>query len=275
MSRPPDDTHQTADDAVLSAYLDAELPQADADRLTARLAADPALSRRLEEMQSANRAARRAFEVVDDRPLPQGVLDLLEDANARQTGDKEQTGRVVQFPPSGPRHYLQVPVALAASVALAAGFLLGDLVRRAPGTDADITALYAGAIPEDSEIHRVLESGVSTEPEELASGAEARLLLTFENEQGDWCRQLQLAAESGSMQALACRRDGTWRMEAAAFGTVPDSASEAEYQAASRASFPALDAAIEAQIGARPPLSPEEESRLISNDWKKSGGSME
>jgi hypothetical protein len=165
------------------------------------------------------------------------------------------------------RRFLEAPVAIAASVALVAGFLAGDMVRRTPESGAlRIASLYGGAIPRTSELHDFLESGVSTEPEVLSGDVRGTLLLTFENEDSEWCRQLQLASASGSMQALACRRNGAWQMEAVTYDVA--ASPDGNYQAASPRSSTALEAAVDAQIGDRAPLGAEEEVLLISRGWK-------
>jgi hypothetical protein len=259
----------TTDDAILGAYLDGELSPDDARRLKDRLAGDPALARRLEEMQSADLAVRKVFEAADELPFREGVLDLLKHKRADSPQVGSGQGNVVRFPPRALRRYWQAPVAIAASVALAAGFLAGDIVRRTLDGDVFLgPSLYADAIPRTSELHDFLESGVSGAPQVLPSGVSGRLLLTFENRDSDWCRQLQLARETGSVQALACRRDGAWEMEAVAYDA-PAAPGGDDYLTASSGSLPAVDAAIEEQMGAGEPLDREEEYRLISNGWEK------
>jgi hypothetical protein len=256
----------TTDDAVLSAYLDEELSSDDTSRLRDRLARDPVLARRLEEMRSANLALRKVFAAADAQPIPQNVLDLLTDRSQVQG----EEANVVTFPARAMRRYFQAPVAIAASVALAAGFLAGDVVRRTLDGDVGVgPSLYAGTIPQTSELHDFLESGLSGAPQVLPSGVSAKLLLTFESRDSDWCRQLQLAAETGSVQALACRRNGSWQMEALAYGAPASPGSN--YRAAGTESSPALDAAIDEQIGSGEPLGSEAESLLISNGWRKPG----
>lgn len=257
-----------SDDTILSAYLDDELSPDDAMRLQDRLAEDPALAQRLEDMRSANLSARSAFRAADQLPLPQGVLDLLADKGADRSQSKSDDRRIARFPQRGLQRFFRAPVAIAASVALAAGFLAGEMLQR--GQDADLPAvptLYSTEIPTTSELHDFLESAVSGAPRVLPSGVSGRLLLTFENRDSDWCRQLQLAAEKGSVQALACRRNGVWQMEAVVYGASASPGSQ--YEAASSQSFPALDAAIDEQIGAGEPLGPEAESSLIANGWRK------
>jgi hypothetical protein len=256
----------TSDDAILSAYLDDELSGDEAGRLHDRLVGDPALARRLEEMRAANLAARSFFRAADGEPLPQGVLDLLNDEADSSTQERSEAN-VVRFPARGLWRYFQPPVAIAASVALAVGFLAGDMAHRTQDADVPGLWLYAGTIPEASELYDFLESGISGVPQTLPSGIHGRLILTFENKDSDWCRQLQLAAETGSAQALACRRQGAWQMEAVAYDV--EASPEGSYLAASSSTLPALDAAIDEQIGGGEPLDVEAEKLLISNSWRK------
>lgn len=257
----------TSDDAILSAYLDDELSGDEAGRLRDRLAGDPALARRLEEMRAANLAARRFFRAADEQPLPRGVLDLLNDGADSSTRQASEAKNVVRFPARGLWRYVQPPVAIAASVALAVGFLAGDMAHRAQDADVPGLWLYAGTIPETSELYDFLESGISGVPQTLPGGIRGRLMLTFENRDSDWCRQLQLAAETGSAQALACRRQGAWQVEAVAYDV--EASPDGNYLAASSSTLPALDAAIDEQIGGGEPVDVEAEKRLISNAWKK------
>jgi negative regulator of sigma E activity len=259
----PDDS---VDDERLCAWLDGELPAEEADRLSDRLAADPALARRLGALRGTDETMRRLYAAVDELPLPQQVLDLLQDDAAGAAG-AEVKSNVVAFPRRGMRSFLQMPVAIAASVALVAGFLVSGLMSRDAGRVGDPATLYARTIPGDSELHRLLESGLSTEARTLDGGADARVVLTFQAGDGDWCRQFELAAPAGSTQALACRRGGNWQVETASFTDARDTGGP--YQQASGATTPALDAAVEALIGDREPLAAEEESRLISKGWEK------
>jgi negative regulator of sigma E activity len=254
------------DDALLSAYLDGELPAREAEKLEMRLADDPLLASRLAAMRTADQATRKLYARIDELPMPQHVLDLLKEDGADVGGDAHESN-VIAFPRRGIRQFVQMPVALAASVALAAGFLLSGLVSRESGTGSGVPDLYAGAIPNGSELHRLLETGQGPATQTLASGADGRVILTFQAEDGDYCRQFQLDAGSGSMHALACRRDdGAWRMETASYA---DSAAPGGlYQQASGAAPAALDAAVEALMGDREPLDPRQESLLISNSWR-------
>jgi anti-sigma factor RsiW len=66
----------------LSAYLDGELPTAEADDLARQLATDPALRAEFEALQSANAAAIADFDALLRAPLPLGLVRAVRDADA-------------------------------------------------------------------------------------------------------------------------------------------------------------------------------------------------
>lgn len=258
------ESREERDDRLLSAYLDGELPETQADEITARLAREPELARRLEALQSVDPATRALFDRLDDLPMPRGVVDLLNEDSQNSRGRKPSPGgnNVLAFPRRLVRGFGQVPVAIAAALALVAGFLGGRLQPGSPGPALD--ALYAQHIPAASGVHDLLENGISTEPARLADGSEARLLLTFEDRAGNWCRQLAVSREGRQLQALACRRDGRWQTEALAFGQP----ASGEFRQAGGDTPAAIDAAIDRLIAGEP-ADAEAERALVRDAWKK------
>jgi negative regulator of sigma E activity len=253
------------DDERLSAWLDGELPRGEAKRVEERLIAEPALARRLERMREAERKAQHAFHAIDATPVPQTVLDLLKNDRA----DRSQEARgahVVSLRSRVPR-FFQVPVAIAASVALVAGFLVRDLI--APQGVGDELALpVSGLLAGNSGLHRVLETAPAAEPVRLAGGRNAEVVLTFQAENGDWCRQFLIGTEGSALHGLACRQPDGWRLETASFAApgAPDSA----FQQAAGPTPAALEAAVRARLGGSDPLGSEAEIQVISGGWEKS-----
>ena len=250
------------DDELLSAYIDGALPETDADKLTERLAREPALQKRLELLQSGDETTRRLFARIDEQPMPQAVLDLLQSNDEAET--TAAANNVVAFRPRGWQRFATAPVAIAASVALAAGFLVSRLVDQAPD-NAAAAALYAQTIPADSAVHRMLEENRSAEAVQFADGSEGQVILSFADLSGDWCRQLAIGNTAGTVEALACRRDGQWRTEIVSFSATAGST----YQQASGGPSVALSAAIDRLIGDSQPVDKQEEYRLIQEKWKK------
>lgn len=248
------------DDERLSAWMDGELESGEADRLEQRLAAEPALADRLEELRAADRSAGRVYRAIDDVPMPAAVLELLEKRSAGRVDDPP-AGNVIPMPLRGPRRFLRLPVAIAASVALVAGFLVHDFIRSGPAIE------LTGTVARNSDLYRLLETGVSGDALSL-SGGEGRIVLTFEAGDGDWCRQFRLRTGGGAAQGLACRGAGGWRMEAASFA--PEGG-EGPYRQAADDTPPALERAVRDRLGDAAFLKSDEEKQLISNGWRKSG----
>ena len=99
--------------------------------LKRRLAVEPALAARLEELERANSALRNAYAGIAAEPLPQRVLDLI-DAAPRAT-----TASVVDITTrrqTRERRFAPLPMSLAAGIALAVGLGAGYLVTSRPPT---------------------------------------------------------------------------------------------------------------------------------------------
>jgi hypothetical protein len=253
------DTRQDRDDELLSAYLDSELPRAEADDLARRLAREPALSARLEELRAMNRAAAAAFRVFDERPMPRRVVELLggdeTEARASDVVPLRQPPTLGQF--------FRLPVALAASVALIIGLWLGGL----PGDGgAPEGAAYASRIEEGSALHAAFDRAASGTVVELDGGGIAAPRLTFLSEGGAWCRQVRITGGPAPADTLACRRNGEWQVQLVTFGPAMR-AGEGAYGQASAGAAPAMRAALEDLMGREPPLGPDEEADVIGRGW--------
>lgn len=250
------------DDELLSALLDGELDEQAADVLTERLAREPALARRLEALRSANADVRAMYASIDQLPMPQGVLDLLA---TNGSGDAARPDNVVAFPRRLMERFANAPVAIAASVAVAAGFFANQLLQQAPQPASELSALQARTVPAGSAVYELLEHNPSARDIAFGDGARGEVVLTFQDERGDWCRQLRIASDTTELQALACRRDGNWRNEVLSFGEPAAS----EYQQASAAASAVISSAIDRFIGDREPLGPAEEEQRIRDGWRK------
>lgn len=249
------------DDIALSAYIDGELPREDARALKERLLKEPALARRLEALRGADNDALRMYAAIDKRPMPQAVLDLL-----GQEPTPAKDSNVIAFPKRGIQQFFQMPVAIAASVALLAGFLVGDVFRESNLASPEMTGLYAGQVDTNSNLHQILENGTSAQAGSLSDGVNAELLLTFQDLDGDYCRQLRVDGSGAPLQGIACRRGGSWQVEAVSIAGAR--APDGSYQQASGETPAAIDSAIDSLIGLLPPLDLEEETSVVSNGWK-------
>ena len=234
-------------DLELSAYLDGELDPARADALETRLAAEPELAERLAALRTAEARFVRELEAVEDAPLPEGLLSLLE------SGDAAPAANVAGLQQRRPA---PLPLALAAGIALVVGFLLARLVVPPAGAPGD-SLLAGGVVDSASPLHDVLQHQPSGTLTELAGGAVVTPVMSFAAEGGGYCRELQVQSAAGGSRALACTRSGAaWQVEVAEFAP----ADAAGYQVAGSSS-------AVARAGARrragEPLDAEEEAALL------------
>ena len=255
------------DDEQLSAYIDGELSLDATTALTARLAQEPQLLKRLEQLRKADDAQRDLYAALAEQPLPQAVVDMLSNEGAESKGDLAGDN-IVAFPPRGPAAFLQVPVGIAASIALVVGFLVGGFQGNGdvPG-DSGLAGVstFAGTIAAESRLHQLLEAGRSGAPTDKSQPGSGRVILSFQSPDGDYCRQVEVAEGNGAMQALACRRNGDWQLAAASFGA--SSAPAGNYVAAT-AQATVVRAAVTQLMGDREPLTPAAEAELIANGWQ-------
>lgn len=263
-----------SDDELLSAYLDGELPAEREAELERRLEADPALALKLERLSEANAALRDAYAPVADEPMPQGVLDAIgalapEAPEARR--NESRGGSVVDL---GARRIgrkpavFPWPLALAASVTLAIGVMLGLLI--APQNDTPLAGLLAGTgdVARGSELHNTLETGPSGTARAIGADLIATPVLSFASREGGYCREIEIAGADVSAAALACRSDGGWQVEALGIVASPTrngGQPGGEFRPAGRASS-AIDAAIDDRI-LGDALDAAAEAALIESAW--------
>lgn len=174
-------------DEVLSAYIDGELPPEEAARVALALTRDPAATERVAELRAADARLRQAFEA----PLPDP------DALAHRLAEGMKAA-----PPRwrAPRRALLGLAGGLAALALALGLAAGRLgLKREVRIDADAGLLAVG------DLQAALEAQPSN-----AAGA-VQIFRTFRTDDGRVCRRFGLRA---SLQGVACRADGRWRLVA-------------------------------------------------------------
>jgi len=186
--------------------------------------------------------------------LPDRVLELLRAPQARE-------GNVVDLGARRQRRPLPVwlPHAAAAGVALAIGLGLGVVLS--PRLEDGPAGLLAatGAVAQGSPLHELLESAASGE-RRAVDGATAEARFTFRTQGGDWCRELAVSSGSARNAAVACRRDGSWRVE-----LVGVEAAAGEVYRPAGGDSP-LREAVDALIDGEP-LEPDAERALVERGW--------
>ena len=246
-------------DEQLTAYADGELPAAEAQVIAEAARADAALAARIERFVQTRRVLERAFAPKLDEPMPPRLRALLEAPAA---------GKVVPLRRPGAPRPQWIPVALAASVALAVGLSLSVWL---PGRQAEGVAV-AGLPPDAAALQLALEASASGVPVAgAAAGVRYEILptSTLRTAQGGYCREFEssLPDRGARARGLACRgADGAWATVAvAALDTgAPGAAAPDGYVPAS-GEGPDLAAAL----GQPARLTPAEEQALITQHWSR------
>jgi hypothetical protein len=256
----------TADDQVLSAYLDGELSAEETAALEARLRREPPLARRLQTLRGTDEALRSAYGPIAGEPLPESILALLE--QSPDTPEHAAAGTVVDLRRRSTRRAFTIPAAIAASIALLAGFLLGTLVTTPPPEPGSPLALVPrdGNVEASTTLHELLHSLPSGASREVMEGHSAMPRLTFLTADGTPCRQLDVASADATTEMLACRRGERWRIELVALGPPPPAPADGIYRPASGPPSEAMDNAVDLLIEG-PPLGAEAEHDLIERGW--------
>lgn len=233
------------DDETLMAYADGEADADTAARIEAAMAGDDALAERVALLTDTRRTVKAAFAADLDTPVPESLAAAI-----RQAGTPESN--VLAF-----RRYGFRSTAIAASLALAVGIGAGWVARS--GQDADHPLHLAGL--EHPDLARHLAGTPSGEEVTLADGARLRMIASFEDGVGQFCRELEHDGTDGqTVVAVTCRQGGDWALVFAV-------AAGASGGYAPASSLEALDAWL-ALIGAGQPLDAQAEAqrmRAIAN----------
>lgn len=240
------------DDETLMAFADGELDEATSLRLEKALESDEALAERLAVFLDTRMALAATMKPLIDEPVPDAlaasVRRMVEDS---KSGNSDAAGsKIVAFRRREKPEILRLrqswlaPIAASvlAVVAGAGGFVVG---RGSVGFGA----------PAERELYAALDRQPSGRDIELGQSAVLRIVSSFVDGQGEFCREYELKRQQESMTTVACRMDGTWTtrltlLSPRAEGYVPVSSQET------------IDAYL-ASIEAAPPLSAEEEQRSL------------
>lgn len=186
------------DDEILMRRVDGELTAAEAERIDAVAAADPAIAARLAAMRAARKAATEAFPFMADA-RDRDLARMIANSSAK-TSPLAAIGRSLADAFAPRRAVIWGGLATAAFVGgLALGPLLGE---RSEGLTAQ-----GGGVLADAGLVRVLDTRLAADG---ADGEGRAVGLTFRSGEGGWCRTFR-AGEAG-VAGLACREDAVWRV---------------------------------------------------------------
>lgn len=222
------------DEEEFFAWLDGELPPADAARVEARVAADPALAAEAQAHRAMGAGLRAAFDPV---MTPQHTIASL---SARRA---EHAARRVG-----------VPQWAAIAATLVVGIGLGTMVGGG-GTTRSPIVVDGQRMVAAAALDRALTGQLASADQQ---GAGTRVGLTFRSGRG-LCRTFAAEAASG----VACRNGDKWRIEGL-FGA--DAAPAATYRMAAGGD-PRLAALVDGMIVGEP-LDAASEASARKSGWK-------
>ena len=236
-------------EARILAFLDGALDDAEQAAFEAELAADPALAAEVERLAGNDALLRAAFlldEQVDEALLARmGLADPVPVAPPVAANDN---------PPWYRRFALPLGGAIAAGLALM-------LTIGMPGGNGTVGFSEA------------LDATPSGQFAMLDGDRRLTPVLSFEAEDGRFCREFTLGQGAGGNTGIACRDGDGWQVEALEGGAadLPDGT---RIGLAAGAENAALDAAY-ARLGASDPLPAADEAALIAGNWKKTSAPAE
>lgn len=230
------------DDETLMALADGEIAGDEAARLRARIASDAGLAARYALFAQTAGLVNAAAQADPEAAVSPDLV-----ARIRGMATAPRADNVVPLPRPSPRWQ---PMAIAASLALAAGLSAGLLL--APGAPApEAPALTA-------DLRDRLGTLASGAEAELADGRRVAVVASFTDEAGAFCREFETVTPGdGGYVSIACRDDAIWSLRLAI--ATPAEAAQGYAPASSLAALDAFYAAT----GASQPLTTDEERRFL------------
>jgi hypothetical protein len=242
----------TIDPERLAAYADGQLPPDEAARVAAAIAADPALSRQVAAHRALRATLSAHFAPILDESVPPRLAAMLE---ASRADEAEGDDNVIDFGAMlaararpAPRRWM-MGGAIAASLAL--GLVLGTQVPR-----GGLMRESGGHLVAEGALDRALTGQLAGE-----SGGDTRILLSFRDARGGYCRGF----ETGGTAGIACRADGHWAIVRSQSGGASEPAGDFR-QAGSQA---AQIMAAAQDMATGPALDPEAERTARDAGWAR------
>ena len=230
----------------LAAFADGELTGETEARIAAAVAADEELARQVERHRALKEKLAGHFTPIVDQPVPGHLKQMLQGAS---DDESEDTAEVVDFAAARDRIDSRRKLrgwgwaggAIAAALVAALIFTTGEDARTG----------YA-----DAQLASTLDNQlVATQPGDTGT----RILLSFRNDAGEFCRAYSTAEQSG----ISCRDADGWRQEAIGAGSA---GGQTEYRMAG-SETEILEAAQDMASG--PALTAEEEAAALERGWRR------
>lgn len=223
----------TPDDEMLMAYADGELDALTAKRVERAIAEDPELAAKVAAHRRLRSDLAAAFPLAGGRDPLEAVIRSAPAPIARRR------------PPIWRQPWLQ---AAAMAACLVIGVSVGSNWRAGP-----IATDRSGALVASGTLARALDNQLASE------AGETRIVVSFRNTQGSYCRVFAGAATDG----IACRTAGQWRLVRTGAGSAT---ARGDYRQAGSADMAMLEAAQGMMTGDR--LDAEQEARARQEGWE-------
>ncbi|MCF2949392.1 hypothetical protein L0668_14830 [Paraglaciecola aquimarina] len=240
----------TISDQMLSAFLDAELSEAEMEQVRTALETNDELVLRLAELAEVDQWVVEYAEQIDATPIPNKLNQLADGIDSKLARDNQATtSNVVQISKwktasQSMRKYYQV----AAGIAVVVG--------------VGIMTTLNSVETVSTEVAQVLDTAPSGSPRTLSDDSIVESQLSFASVQGQMCRQYQVTTGTNSRANIACKEAGEWQLKAQ--GAVSYIEPQAAYQAASNQND--LDTEIDKLIDG-PAFDRAQEQAAINNNW--------
>lgn len=231
------------DPDTLRAYIDGELDETTAARVTRAVKSDAELAARIAAERKLRRTLGAHFDRILDEPVPE-----------RLTAPIEAARKVISLDEARQRRFgLNARTLRWAGPAIAAALVLAVLI---PGLGGGQTVQRDGLTFAANDLTQALDTQLVAEQRQ---GSETRILLSFADESGTLCRGFARAELSG----IACREDGGWHLRVQRDGV---DVQANDYRQASSVDNAVMAAAQD--IAAGPALGAEQEAAARARGWR-------
>lgn len=273
----------TISDEVLSAFLDAELPEQQMELIREALLEDDNLANRLADLAMVDEVIATKYDEINQQPLPAAINELLaaipeekasvtaiqaaenfsdnttSQPDLNTTHSSESESNVVSLW-QRTKNSTNKPFALAASIAVAAG-LFATIFSQTNNLSGDNW----------QEVAQILEQKTSGNEQTLANGKTIKTQLTFNNQQGNFCRQYDVSSEKDIERNIACRVNQEWELALTIVEQKAEQKTEQE-QATQNYQTATSNSMLRDQIDNMASgdfLDKQQEQQVINNRWAK------
>lgn len=181
------------DAELLMAYADGELSPIEAKRVERAIAADPALQAQVDAHRKLRAMLANGFAPVAEQPVPDRLATMLRTGQVVDLAEARAARRPIAPTPVWTRWVVGSMMAAC----LVMGLMMGQIVNRGP------VESRGGVLVASGGLRNALDTQLAAAN---APGAPLRLLVSFKDGDGNYCRSFASATLSG----IACRDNRGW-----------------------------------------------------------------